>query len=154
MRGRAARRLALAVAGALLAACAATAPPLPAPRLPAPSVPAAPAAGPAADDGARWTGLTLVPVTEALARSRGLERAEGLLVAGVEPGGPGARAGIEEGDVLLLVGGIAITAVDGLRAVLATLPIGSAVGVGLRRGVEPVTAVLPVERPPAGRAAP
>jgi serine protease Do len=46
-------------------------------------------------------GITVQPVDQALAESFGLKRTEGALVAGVQPGGPAARAGLQPGDIVL-----------------------------------------------------
>src|SRR5262249_6009890 len=145
--------LAVLLTGLLLGACAA---PAPAPPPPA-SAPAAaprptPVAGPPAPpDLERWTGVVAEPVTEALASANNLPRVEGIYARQVEPGSPGARAGIRPGDVLLLAGGAYLTSPEVLPRVLAGAPMGSAVEVALRRGGELVTVRLPVEASPPGR---
>jgi len=48
-----------------------------------------------------WLGVVVQEVTRDLARSFGLERPEGALVAQVVPGGPGEQAGLRVGDVIL-----------------------------------------------------
>lgn len=48
-------------------------------------------------------GLTVQPVTPEIAESLGLERAEGLVVTGVEPGSAADEAGLREGDVITQV---------------------------------------------------
>jgi serine protease Do len=53
-------------------------------------------------------GVAIQEVTQSLARSFGLERPRGALVASVEPGGPAAKAGVRPGDVVLGVNGRAI----------------------------------------------
>ena len=52
-----------------------------------------------------WIGVQIQPVTQDIADSLGLKKAEGALVAEPQDNGPAAKAGIEAGDV--------ITAVDG-----------------------------------------
>ena len=52
-----------------------------------------------------WIGVQIQPVTQDIADSLGLKKAEGALVAEPQANGPAAKAGIEAGDV--------ITAVDG-----------------------------------------
>jgi serine protease Do len=52
-----------------------------------------------------WIGVQIQPVTQDIADSLGLKKAEGALVAEPQAGSPAAKAGIEAGDV--------ITAVDG-----------------------------------------
>ncbi len=48
-----------------------------------------------------WLGVVVQEVTRDLAKSFGLERPEGALVAQVVPGGPGEQAGLRVGDVIL-----------------------------------------------------
>jgi serine protease Do len=53
-------------------------------------------------------GVAIQEVTQSLAKSFGLDRPHGALVASVEPGGPADKAGIKVGDVLLGIDGHAI----------------------------------------------
>jgi len=46
-------------------------------------------------------GLTVQRVTPEMAQSLGLERAEGVVITSVEPGGPADEAGLRRGDVIL-----------------------------------------------------
>jgi len=48
-----------------------------------------------------WIGVAIQPVTPELARSFGLEKPAGGLVADVTAGGPAAKAGIQRGDVIV-----------------------------------------------------
>lgn len=50
-------------------------------------------------------GVVIQPVSKDLAESFGLAKAQGALVANVEPGSPADKAGIKSGDVLLSVNG-------------------------------------------------
>lgn len=50
-------------------------------------------------------GVALQEVSDALARSFGLPNPDGALVTMVEPGGPGAQAGLQAGDVVLAIEG-------------------------------------------------
>src|SRR5437016_3572083 len=51
-----------------------------------------------------WIGVAIQPVTPELARSFGLEKPAGGLVADVTAGGPAAKAGIRRGDVIVAWG--------------------------------------------------
>lgn len=48
-----------------------------------------------------WLGVQLQPMTKDLAQAMGLERAEGGLIAQVEPNSPAAKAGLAAGDVVV-----------------------------------------------------
>ena len=48
-------------------------------------------------------GLTLQKMTPDMARALGIEKAEGLVIAGVEPGSPADDAGLQQGDIVLEV---------------------------------------------------
>jgi serine protease Do len=47
-----------------------------------------------------WIGVQIQPVTAEIAEGLGLKKAEGALVAQIDPGGPAAKAGIVAGDVI------------------------------------------------------
>src|SRR5213082_51311 len=53
-------------------------------------------------------GVTIQGVTQELADSFGLKKAQGALVAAVEPKSPAAKAGVKTGDIILAVDGRAI----------------------------------------------
>jgi serine protease Do len=52
-----------------------------------------------------WIGVQIQPVTDDMAESLGLNKAEGALVAEPQEGGPAAKAGIKAGDVIAAVDG-------------------------------------------------
>jgi serine protease Do len=52
-----------------------------------------------------WIGVQIQPVTQDIANSLGLKKAEGALVAEPQANGPAAKAGIEAGDVITAVNG-------------------------------------------------
>jgi serine protease Do len=58
-------------------------------------------------------------LSPALARSFGLKDSKGALVAKVEEGGPAALAGIQQGDVIREINGVAIENPDALRFKIA-----------------------------------
>ncbi len=55
-----------------------------------------------------WLGIQLQEVTQDLARSFGLDRPRGALVAGVTAGSPADKAGIKTGDVIVAYAGTAV----------------------------------------------
>ncbi|MBI2713675.1 MAG: Do family serine endopeptidase [Rhizobiales bacterium] len=52
-----------------------------------------------------WIGVQIQPVSQDIADSLGLKKAEGALVAEPQKDGPAAKAGIEAGDVIIAVNG-------------------------------------------------
>ena len=89
-------------------------------------------------------GVVVQEVNQALADSFGLDRPEGALVAGVEPGGPAERAGVKAGDVVRRLDGQAIVAAGDLPALLAQSSPGTKVKMEVwRQGQrQDLTAVL------------
>lgn len=71
-----------------------------------------------------WTGLSGQPVLSDMLPSLGLARARGALINRVHPKGPGAKAGIRVGDVILTINGHDIQDPEALKFRLATVPIG------------------------------
>ena len=62
-----------------------------------------------------WLGVKGETVSAEIARSLGLERPQGLVVTDVWPNGPGARAGLREGDVITAIDGAEINDQGGLN---------------------------------------
>ena len=78
-----------------------------------------------------WLGVSVEDVPTAAGEAR--KHNEGVVIASVDPRGPGARAGLQGGDIVLAVNGIAVdSAHDLIKAVSATSP-GSSVRLSLRR---------------------
>jgi S1-C subfamily serine protease len=87
-------------------------------------------------------------VDEILARGRvtrgylgvGLQRVElpdhqrGLIVLSLEPEGPGARAGLLIGDILVALGGVPVAETDDIQGLLETHGVGSGIEAELVRG--------------------
>jgi serine protease Do len=64
-------------------------------------------------------GVGIQELDQALSKSFGLDRPRGALVASVEPGGPAAAAGVQEGDVILSFDGRAVDSAGALPATVA-----------------------------------
>jgi serine protease Do len=64
-------------------------------------------------------GVGIQELDQALAKSFGLDRPRGALIANVEQGGPAATAGVQEGDVILSFDGRAIDTAGALPATVA-----------------------------------
>jgi len=80
-----------------------------------------------------WLGVRGEGVSADVARSLGLARPQGLLITDVYPNGPGARAGIREGDVITAVGGAEVNDQGGLNFRVGTLDPNEAVAVTVVR---------------------
>lgn len=89
-----------------------------------------------------------VPLLRKLVLAYRLELPTGVLVSHLEAGGPAARAGMREGDIILSVDGTATPRVESLHRILTADRIGRAAELRLLRGVELVTLrVTPAEMP-------
>lgn len=91
-------------------------------------------------------GISIQDVNAQLAESFGLDRPRGALVGMVEDGGPGAKAGIKAGDVILEVDGVEVDMSSQLPVMIAGKKPGSAIDIEVWRdgGIKRLTA-KPVE---------
>jgi len=89
----------------------------------------------------RRLGVAIAPrhVARRLRRSVGLPERDGLLVHAVEDGGPAARAGVRDGDLIVAVNGAAVTSADELAGALTAVEQGAAVELSIVRGAEELT---------------
>jgi len=71
-----------------------------------------------------WIGVSIQPLDTDIARSLGLEEPRGALVATLVPDGPAARAGIQQGDVILTYDGQRIEDSRDLTQRVGATPIG------------------------------
>lgn len=95
-----------------------------------------------------WVGARTQAVTFDLARSLGLERPQGVILADLSQAGPLAKAGLRKGDVLLAVNGEEIYDPQGLRFFTATLEPNSRYTVDYLRGSDRLRATVRAEPPP------
>lgn len=92
----------------------------------------------------------LEPVTDEIAAQYGLAVDRGALVMGLAPGGPAEDAGVQQGDVILSVGGQTIDENTSLTEALFAHEPGETVPLELQRGDQVVdTEIVLGERPPA-----
>ncbi|MGH7225367.1 MAG: DegQ family serine endoprotease [Gemmataceae bacterium] len=70
-----------------------------------------------------WIGVEVQEVTPDLADSLGMKKPQGALVAGVEPGGPAERGGVQRGDVILKFNGHDVQSEHDLPELVAQTPI-------------------------------
>jgi serine protease Do len=74
-----------------------------------------------------WIGVQIQPVTQDIADSLGLKKAEGALVAEPQANGPAAKAGIEAGDIITAVNGQSVKDARELARTIGGLAPGDAV---------------------------
>jgi serine protease Do len=98
-------------------------------------------------------GATLQEVTPLLASARQLPGHDGLLVTGVHPGGAAdaAKPRLQDGDLLLKLGGEPVSTLAGVRARFAAWPGDRPLPASLWRAGEELLALLPPPRAEAER---
>ena len=95
-----------------------------------------------------YIGVGMQDVDEGVAAALGIERNRGTLIRSVTPGGPAARAGIEQGDVVVSVAGQPVTPDATLAFLIAQQPIGARVPVEvIRHGQRRNVTIAIAERP-------
>lgn len=80
-----------------------------------------------------WLGVTIQDMDENTAKALGLDKAEGALIASVVPGEPADKAGLQQGDVIIEVGGQDIESAQDLLRTIAGYEPGEKVGITVWR---------------------
>ncbi|MES2135613.1 MAG: Do family serine endopeptidase [Pseudomonadota bacterium] len=95
-----------------------------------------------------YLGVGLQPLDEDLAPSLGLPKDSGEIVRSVVPGGPAARGGLQQGDVIVKVGGQPVTPDQTVSYLVANTPVGTRVPLEIYRAGKRATVTIQVgERP-------
>jgi serine protease Do len=95
-----------------------------------------------------YIGVGLQPLDEGVAAALGVERNRGELIRTVAAGGPAARAGIQQGDVVVSVNNQPVTQEQSLSYLVAGLPVGARVPFEIiRQGQRRTLTVAIAERP-------
>jgi serine protease Do len=81
-----------------------------------------------------YLGVGLQPLDENIAESLGLPKDRGEIVRSVQPNEPAARAGIQQGDVIVRVGGREVNPDQTVSYLIANTPVGSRVPLEIIRG--------------------
>ena len=95
-----------------------------------------------------WLGVRTQTVTSDIAKGLGFDRAGGAMVVSVYPDGPGARAGLKEGDVIIAADGDQIADEAALNYKIATHKTGDGLSLTLRGRSGPRTRQATLEAPP------
>jgi serine protease Do len=96
-----------------------------------------------------YIGVSLQTLEDDIAEAMGIPKNQGELIRGVTPGGPAARAGIQQGDVIVAVNGQPVTPDQTLAYLVAQQPVGSRVPMTVIRNGQRLNVTVTVgERPP------
>jgi serine protease Do len=93
-----------------------------------------------------WLGVKIQTITEDIAEASGVKENTGALVASVTPGSPAAKAGVQDGDVIMKFDGKDVTSMRGLPRLVAQTPIGKDVEVELLRKGQRLTLKVAIGR--------
>jgi len=93
-----------------------------------------------------WLGVMIQPIDADLAKSFGLDRPRGALVAQVQPDSPAAKAGVKSGDVILKFNGQPIDSTGQLPAKVAATAVGSKAALVILRDGKEKTLDVTIEK--------
>src|SRR5206468_1610785 len=99
-----------------------------------------------------YLGASLQPVDEDLAPSLGIPKDSGEIVRSLVPGAPGAIAGLQQGDVIVKVGGQQVTPDQTVSYLIANSPVGSRIPLEIIRGGRRATVTVTVAQRPTEEA--
>ncbi len=97
-----------------------------------------------------WIGISTVPNHPGLAKAAGLSTSEGLIIVGVVPQSPAARAGVQRGDVILRVDALVIKEPEDLSKAILIHKIGDRISLVVQRDKEKKTFTVEAGRVPEG----
>ena len=96
-----------------------------------------------------YLGIGRQPVDEDIAGTLGLPKDRGELVNRIEPGGPGEKAGLKQGDVIVAVNGQEVTPEQTLPYLVANVAPGGAAKLSVIRDGKPMTVTAIVGNRPS-----
>ena len=99
-----------------------------------------------------YLGASLQPVDEDLAPSLGIPKDSGEIVRSLVPGGPGALAGLQQGDVIVKVNGQPVTPDQTVSYLIANSAVGSRIPLEIIRNGRRATVLVNVAQRPTEEA--
>jgi serine protease Do len=100
-----------------------------------------------------WLGVSMQRLDQDLASALAIKESKGVLIGGVEPNGPAAKAGVQPGDVVTAVDGRAIVIPRDLAEAVAGVKPGGVVTLQLLRDGRPVEQRVTLGQSPETREA-
>jgi len=95
-----------------------------------------------------WLGVYIQQMDKELAESFGLDKTQGAVVARILTNSPAEKAGIEQGDVILVFDGKVIKKSQDLPLIVGTTKVNSVVKLELLRGKRKITKFVKIEELP------
>jgi serine protease Do len=95
-----------------------------------------------------WMGVRVQAVSQDLAQGMGLPSATGALVANISPSGPAAKAGFQDGDLIVKFDGKPVADSRELPRLVSETPVGKKVSVDLLRNGKKMTVQVTLGRLP------
>jgi Do/DeqQ family serine protease len=99
-----------------------------------------------------WIGITVQSIDEKLARYLKIPAKKGVIVTSVEPASPAQKAGIQEGDIILAVGGKKLNSIGDYQTVAKGLAAGNTIEARIWRDGQKQTVVVKTRVFPIGLA--
>jgi len=93
-----------------------------------------------------WVGVSIQQITPEIAQGMGLPSSAGALISSVDAGGPAAKAGLKNGDVVVAFDNKPIADNRALPRIVADTPAGKTVNVDVLRGGKKQTVKLTVAK--------
>jgi Do/DeqQ family serine protease len=101
-----------------------------------------------------WLGVSLQPLTRDLAQALGAKGDKGAVVARVLPGGPAEKGGLQQNDVIVKFGDVAVEDLQHLQRLALDAAVGQVVPLQVLRNGKETTVSVTIAEAPAERQTP